>query len=142
MGFARIKGPLTSRIGRPVRYGAPKDVRQKGGKAAHGVIVDEIWADPEVNNAPPREPRHKHDWGDYSFCAQLIQWDDGKEGYAIRLAYYRRRCDENWWEFAGQTTVSSGWRNIKPLCEKTLSKTWWFQDNPKPPVQRFPRLKD
>lgn len=122
--------------------GAPKDVHKKGGQAAHGVIVDEVWADPEINDSPPRKVRHRNDWGDYSFCAQLIKWDEGKEGYAIRLAYYRRRCDEDCWEFAGQTTVSSNWKTIKALCEKTLSKTGWFQDSTKFPIQRFPRLKE
>ncbi len=133
MGFAKLHGRLTSRIGRPVRYGAPKDVHEKGGKAAYGVIVDEIWVDPTINDSLPRKPNHPHDWGDYSFCAQLIKWNgltaDGE--HSIRLAYYRRRCGEDWWEFAGQTTVSSEWQTIKVLCEKTLSKTWWFQDKPK-----------
>jgi hypothetical protein len=138
MGFAKVRGRLTSRIGRPVRYGAPKDVRVKGGKARHGIIIDEIWVNPDINKSSPRKTGHRHDWGDYSFCAQLIKWEGDDEHYSIRLAYYRRRCGENWWEFAGQTTVSSGWKTIKALCEKTLSKTWWFQNSPK---HRFPRLK-
>jgi hypothetical protein len=133
MGFAKLHGRLTSRIGRPVRYSAPKDVHEKGGQAAHGIIVDEIWVDPQKNDSPPRKPNHPHDWGDYSFCAQLIKWNgpmvDGE--HSIRLGYYRRRCGEDWWEFAGQTTVSAEWQTIKVLCEKTLSKIWWFQDKPK-----------
>jgi hypothetical protein len=124
MGLAKIKGSLTSRIGSPVRYGAPKDVHDKGGKARYGIIVDEIWANPNINESPPRKPSHPHDWGDYSFCAQLIKWDGEDEDHAIRLAYYRRHFGEDWWEFAGQTTVSSHWKKIKVLCEKTLSKTW------------------
>ena|SRR5437667_4751633 len=139
MGFAKLQGHLTSRIGRPVRYGAPKDVHEKGGKAANGIIVDEIWTDPEINDSPPRKPEHPHDWGDYSFCAQLIKWDEDDDGYSIRLGYWRRRCGEDWWEFAGQTTVSSKWRTIKALCEKMLLKTSWFHDKPK---LRFPRLKE
>lgn len=134
MRFAQTKGPLTSRIGRPVTYSAPKDVRAKGGKSANGLIIDEVWADETQNHLPPRSARHPHDWGDYSFCAQLIKWDEeGEDGrHSIRLAYYRRRCGEDWWEFAGQTTVSSDWQTIKALCEKTLSKTLWFEDIPKP----------
>ena len=133
MGAAKIKGQLLSRIGQPVRYSAPKDVREKGGKPAHGLIVDEIWADESRNGLPPRAPRHPHDWGDYSFFAQLIRWNqDGSEDgeYSIRLGYYRRRCGEDWWEFAGQTTVSSDWQAIRALCEKTLSKASWFHDSP------------
>jgi hypothetical protein len=51
-----IKGELTSRIGRHVRFGAPQDVQQKGGRAAHGVIVDEVWADPNVYSRIQDEP--------------------------------------------------------------------------------------
>jgi len=129
MGFAKITGPLTSRIGRRVRYGAPKDVHGKGGKARFGRIVDEVWADPKTNLAPRRKPSHRHDWGDYSFCAQLIRWDEDGH-HSIRLGYWRRRAGENCWEFAGQTTVSSSWRTIKALCEKTLSRKSWFRDKP------------
>ena len=138
MGNARLHGHLASRIGRRVRYGAPKDVHKKGGKARRGVVVDEIWTDTAINVSPPRKPRRPHDWGDYSFCAQLIKWDED-DGYSIRLGYWRRRCGEDWWEFAGQTTVSSKWPAIKALCEKTLSKTAWFHERPK---LRFPRLKE
>ena len=129
MGFSKIKGELTSRIGRSVRFGAPQDVDRRGGKAVNGTIIDEIWADPEVNRQ-----RHKCSgpscWGDYSFCAQLIKLTDGNETWpTIRLAYYRRRCGEDWWEYASQTTVSSDWRTIQALCQKTLSKVEWFKDN-------------
>ena len=128
LGFAMIQGPLTSRIGYAVHFGAPKDVEAKGGSAGYGEIVDEIWADPEINSSPPREPAHTGDWGDYSFCAQLKKWEG--EDYTIRLAYYRRRAGENFWEFASQMTVNSDWRTVKTLLERTLSKTQWFQDDP------------
>ncbi len=131
MGFAKIKGHLTSRIGCRVRFGAPKDVEVKGGSAGYGVIVDEVWADPEINLSSPRVPEHNGDWGDYSFCAQLIKWDG--EEYTIRLAYYRRRASEDFWEFASQTTVNSDWRTIKVLIERTLTKTEWFRDDPEYP---------
>ncbi len=138
MGFAKIKGHLTSRIGCSVRFSAPKDVELKGGGAGYGLIVDEIWADPDINVAPPRAAEHDGDWGDYSFCAQLIKWD-GDE-YTIRLAYYRRRAGEDFWEFASQTTVNSDWQTAKALLERTLSKTEWFNDNPQYPGK--PNKKD
>lgn len=64
MGFAKIKGHLTSRIGRRVWFGTPKDVETKEGSAGFGVIVDEVWADPEINLSPQRTPEHNGDWGD------------------------------------------------------------------------------
>ena len=128
MSFAKIKGNLTSRIGCPVSFSAPRDVAAKGGCAGYGIIVDEVWADPEINISPPRQHEHNEDWGDYSFCAQLIKWD-GNE-YSIRLAYYRRRTGENFWEFASQMTVNSNWRTVKSLIEQTLSKKEWFKDDP------------
>jgi hypothetical protein len=131
MGFAKINGPLTSRIGCTVRFSAPKDVEAKGGSAGYGVIVDEMWADLDINSSPPREAKHNGDWGDYSFCAQLIKWDG--EDYTIRLAYYRRRTGEDFWEFASQMTVNSDWYTVKTLLEKTLSKTEWFRDDPEYP---------
>lgn len=128
MGFAKIYGRLTSRIGRTVRFGAPRDVSGAGGGAGYGVIIDEVWADPEVNSLPPRPRRDPDDWGDYSFCAQLIRWSETY--FTIRLAYYRRRPGEDYWEFASQTTVNAEWRTIKALLENTLAMTSWFQDVP------------
>ena len=128
MGFAKIKGQLTPRIGCRVRFGAPKDVEAKGGRASYGEVGDEVWADPEINVSPPRNPKTAHDWGDYSFCAQLIKWDE--ENYSIRLAYYRRRAGEDFWEFASQMTVNYNWKTIKALLERTLAKKQWFKDNP------------
>lgn len=128
VGFAKIHGALTSRIDQHVRFGAPKDVSKRGGEAQHGVIVDEVWADPTINVSPPRKRHHDHDWGDYSFFAQLIRWDHGR--YQIRLGYYRRRAGENWWEFAGQTTVVSDWKTIKTLLGLTLAKKDWFCKSP------------
>jgi hypothetical protein len=129
MGFAKIKGNLTSRIGTSVRFGPPKDAKAKGGTPCCGTIVDEVWATPEVNTSPPRQTKSNNDWGDYSFCAQLIKWNDGS--HSIRLAYYRRRAGENCWEYGAQMTVSSDWLIIKALLERTLAKTGWFSDNPK-----------
>jgi len=126
MGYSRIKGILKSRIGVPVRYSAPRDVAKAGGNQNQGTIVDEVWADPQINIAPPRKRQNKDDWGDYSFCSQLIKWQDGS--HSIRLAYYRRRTGEDFWEYASQTSVSSDWRTIKMLLENTLAKTDWFKD--------------
>lgn len=130
MGFAKIKGNLSTRIGRRVRFGAPKDVAAKNGGAALGTIIDEVWADKRINSLPPhRHPckRGSYCWGDYSFCSQLIQWDEPSEDgeISIRLAYFRRRCGENCWEFAGQTTVTSYPQNIRQLLKATLKKDWF-----------------
>jgi len=43
MSFAKIKGKLSSRIGRPVHFGPPEDVKRKGGGAGAGSIIDEVW---------------------------------------------------------------------------------------------------
>lgn len=127
MGFAKIKGKLVSRIGQRVNYKSPNDVHAKGGGYKSGEIIDEIWANEEVNKNAVRDVAHVHDWGDYSFFSQLIKWDEG--GHDIRLGYYRRRAGEDWWEFAGQTTISGQPNEIKPLLEKTLSKIEWFEKN-------------
>jgi hypothetical protein len=128
MGYSRIKGTLRSRINAPVRYSPPRDVARFGGGHRTGKIVDEVWADPDINTLPPRKRTNKDDWGDYSFCSQLIQWDDGS--FSIRLAYYRRRAGEDFWEYASQTTVDSDWKTITALFKKTLAKTHWFNDKP------------
>lgn len=129
MGFAKIKGKLRTRIGQRVRFGMPKDVGRKGGSVTYGAIVDEVWADPDINLSAPRQTSDANDWGDYSFCAQLIRWDSGE--HQIRLAYYRRRANEDHWEFASQMTVTTNWKTIKSLMEKTLAKTDWFSDSPR-----------
>ena len=125
----KIPGNLTSRIDKPVTFGTPKDVGAKGGSPGYGTVVDEVWATPEINTSPARQAQSKDDWGDYSFCAQLIKW--GENNHTIRLAYYRRRAGEDWWEFASRMTVNSDWRTIKSLLERTLAKTGWFSDTPK-----------
>lgn len=126
MGFAKIKGKLTSRKGRLTRFGAPQDVKQKGGKESRGTITDEVWADENINGSEPHpHPCDSGCWGDYSFCSQLIQWEDGEP--TIRLAYYRRRCGEDYWEYASQTTVNGDQKTIKALLERTLAKTEWFK---------------
>jgi hypothetical protein len=136
MSFAKIRGKLTSRIGRPVNFGAPQDVHNKGGIPGQGEIVGEVWVDPELNeSAPHSKPCDEHCWGDYSFCSQLIRWSD--DTYSIRLAYYRRRCGEDFWEYASQTTVNAEPQIIRALCERTLSREDWFRN--KPPVARPPQ---
>jgi hypothetical protein len=125
MGFSKIHGTLTSRIGCRVRFGAPQDVSKAGGAPVYGTIVDEVWADPTINKSRPSLRKHKDDWGAYSFCGQLISWDDGSQ--TVRLAYYRRRAGENWWEFASQMTVNTDPRTVKRLLTKTLAKKNWFR---------------
>ena len=128
MSFAKIKGKLSSRIGRPVHFGPPEDVKRKGGGAGAGTIIDEVWADPDLNNAPPHKDCDGQCWGDYSFCSQLIRWDDGTE--VIRLAYYRRRCGEDFWEFAAQMTPTAEPEIIKVWFNRTLAKDAWFRTEP------------
>src|SRR5437763_15197610 len=120
MGFAKIKGNLTSRQGRRVKFGAPQDVQAKEGGAARGTVVDDVWADETLNSSPMHKnpcDRGIHCWGDYSFFSQLIEWDepstDGK--HSIRLGYWRRRCGEDHWEFAGQMTVTSDCDSVRTL---------------------------
>jgi len=104
-------------------------VRNKGGIAGQGVILDEVWAYPEINESTPHsQPCDQHCWGDYSFCSQLIRWND--DSHSIRLAYYRRRCGEDFWEYASQMTVNADQATIKALCERTLAKEGWFCDKP------------
>lgn len=126
MGFAKIRGNLTSRIGCRVRFGAPRDVDARGGPSTHGEIVDEVWAEPSINTSPARALDHDHDWGDYSFVSQLIRWDDGR--HTIRLAYYRRRAGEDYWEYASQMTVNGEPAVMKNLLEQTLQRKAWFQE--------------
>lgn len=115
---------LKSQIGKSVRFSAPKDVGKKGGGASVGKIIDEIWVDPDLNESPRHPapcPDSPNCWGDYSFCAQLIEWSDADRSHSIRLAYFRRRCGEDHWEFASQMTVNSDVETIKALCERTLA---------------------
>jgi len=75
MSFAKIKGVLTSRIGRSVSFGPPGDVHAKGGAAIRGIIIEDVWADPEVNSAPRHpQPCGEHCWGDYSFARSLSEY--------------------------------------------------------------------
>lgn len=124
MSRARIKGHLTSRIGKTVTFGPPRDVFKAGGKSTAGKIIDEVWVNKDLNSTPPRQGDAHNSWGDYSFCAQLIDWGQGERG--IRFAYYRRRIGEDWWELGSQTTVCSDPVTIKRLCELTLSKRTWY----------------
>ena len=97
-------GELTSRIGRPVNFKAPSDVNKSGYEYYHGEIIDEVWADPKINKRPAKLKKEEN-WGEYSFCAQLIKWEDN--WHTIRLAYYRRRAGEDHWEFAIKMTVNA-----------------------------------
>jgi hypothetical protein len=127
MSFAKHRpGPLTSRIGRIVTFSSPKDVAKRGGARRTGTIVDEVWANEAVNRRDPRKLTKKDDWGDYSFCAQLIEWDDDPDVRSIRLGYFRRRAGEQHWEFAAQMSSTSDVKTMERLFKKTLKKSEWF----------------
>lgn len=115
---------LGSRIGKPVEFKAPRSAQRLGAKPHKGKIIDEVWAD-ERQRDPPR---HNHNdpacWGDYAFCSQLIEWQEG--GHSIRLAYFRRPCGKDDWQFASQTTIETKPSTIKRLLERTLEKADWF----------------
>ena len=108
-------------IGKAVWFGSPGDVKKSGGKPAHGVVVDEIW----VGDSTVDSSDSPLSWGKYQFVAQRIKWDAGH--YSIRLGYYRQRVDENHWEFAGQTTITSNPHTMRALLEQTLAKSEWFE---------------
>lgn len=128
MGFPKIRGKLTSRIGCHVRFGAPRDVHHAGGTPSYGAIVDEVWADPDANDSLAPKSGGPDDWGDYSFCSQLIRWTDGS--HSIRLAYYRRRAGEDHWEYASQMTVNADPSTVRTLLQRTLARRKWFSGAP------------
>lgn len=123
---------LTSRKGQLVTFGPQVDIKEKGGAGWTGKIIDEVWATPDLNKSLPHThpcPNGPLCEGDYSFCGQLIEWDDTKGTpfkTNIRLAYYRRRCGEDFWEFGSQTTVCSDPPTIYALLAQTLAKNAWF----------------
>lgn len=129
-----IMPKLESHIGRKVEFRPPVSAQKRGAENNKkvGKIVDEVWAD-EAQRDPPI---HDHDdpecWGDYAFCSQLIEWEEG--GFSIRLAYYHLPCKGDRWQFASQMTVETKSSIIKLLLERTLAKTDWFT---KPEVRRF-----
>jgi hypothetical protein len=123
---------LLSYVKRPVKYGAPGDIKKKGGIGRTGKIIDEVWVNPALDETPTHpagctgidSDGDGQCWGDYAFCAQLIEWDYGRR--SIRLAYYRRRCGENTWMYASQMTVDAYPATMRSLLEKTLAKSEWF----------------
>ncbi len=120
-----IYGKLPPRKGCKIWFKPPSEVKQAGGSWLGGEIVDEVWATPELNDSPPRAATNPQDWGDYSFCAQRITWNNG--GSSIRLAYYRRRAGEDAWHFGSQMTVTTEADVMKKLLEKTLAMKDWFE---------------
>jgi hypothetical protein len=115
---------LESKIGKQVRFRPPQDARQRGAQDRIGKIIEEVWANESQRNALKHTHNDPDCWGDYAFCSQLIEWNDG--GYSIRLAYYRQRCGQDHWEFASQTTLETRPSTIKALLERTLAKSDWF----------------
>ena len=108
-----IEGELTTRIGKWVRFKPPDDVAKAGGTDLRGQIIDEVWADPELNKSEPSSDVHL--WGDHSFFAQLIRIENGD--HLVRLGFYRRRKGTNLWQFAGQTTISTVPATAKKLMD-------------------------
>jgi len=122
----QIRCRLTSRKGRKVWFKPPNDAAAAGGSYVGGEIVDEVWAQPDINDSPARASSGPSDWGDYSFCAQRIRWAHG--GHSIRLAYYRRRAGEDAWHFGSQMTITGDSGEIRDLLRKTLEKAEWCDD--------------
>jgi hypothetical protein len=121
-----IRGKLTSRKGALVSFSPPQSLKDKGVKRMCGRIIDEVWEDEALTLLECREPAGKDDWGDYAFCSQLIEFENGER--LVRLAYYRRQAGEDFWRFASQTTITCAPKSIKKLLEKTLAKDQWFSD--------------
>ena len=115
-------------IGETVRYGAPGDVKGRGGSPVEGKIIDEVW---ELEKGGAPEARHlpdEHHWGEYCFFSQLIAWNNGH--HSIRIGYYRRRRGEPNWTFGSQTTVSADPPTISRLLKATLAREKWFKRRP------------
>ncbi len=120
--MAYIRGRLTT-LSRPVKFSSGKS----------GEVVDEVWADPRLNNSRPRAPRRsgdRGDRGDFSFGAQRIRWKDGT--YDVRLIYYVRRCRSNRWWGPVQNSPSSSPRTIERLMRRTLARRRWFRNENRP----------
>lgn len=115
---------LESNIGKKVTFKAPPTLRSQGALPHVGKIVDEVWADEAQRDPPPHDHVDPHCWGNYAFCSQLIEWENG--GYTIRLAYYRLPCRGSRWYFASQTTIETYASTIKALMNRTLEKVDWF----------------
>jgi len=113
-----------------VTFKPPRNV--PNGQRRKGKIIDEAWADNRRFDDRHNEGHVPNCWGDYAFCAQLIEWESGMR--SIRLAYYRRSCGSERWLFASQTTVESNPDDIKALCERTLSRSEWFNKATTPSI--------
>lgn len=113
-------------VGNKVVFKPPKNVPD--GKQRTGRIVDELWADNQGLKSRHQQGHAANCWGEYAFCAQLIEWDNG--GHSIRFAYYRQSCGSEKWTFGSQTTVEANPEDIKSLCEKTLAKGEWLAKKP------------
>ena len=106
----------SSRINERVTFGAPGDVKKRGGAGVSGTIEDEVFVLDEASRGK---------WGKYCYFAQLIQWDSGRR--LIRLGYYRKRAGETHWEFESPTTIDSSTATIRKLLALTLAQKGWFR---------------
>lgn len=117
------KRPKT-RVKARVHFGAPGDVKKRGGGGMSGTIEDEVWVLQRARTRRGRAAR-RAGWGQYCFFSQLIKWDSGKR--SVRLGYYRKRAGEDHWEFGSQTTINSSPATIRKLLKRTLAKSEWFK---------------
>ncbi len=116
---------LRSHIGDSVRFKPPMSLRDRGAGDRVGKIIDEVWADEGQRDPPKHEHSDPNCWGDYAFCAQLVEWID--DDRTIRLAYYRLPCGGSRWRFASQTSIETHPEIIGALFKRTLAKVDWFK---------------
>jgi hypothetical protein len=115
---------LRDHIGDKVTYRPPLSAQKQGAPNRIGDIIDEVWAIDSQRDPPKHEHNDPHCWGDYAFCSQLIEWQEG--GHSIRLTYYRLPGGGDRWQYAGQTTIETKPSTIRALLTKTLEKADWF----------------
>jgi hypothetical protein len=65
--FKHTGSKPNSMVGSTVKFGAPGDVKRRGGQPVYGKVVDEVW---ELESGGAPEARHvenEHHWGEYCF---------------------------------------------------------------------------
>jgi hypothetical protein len=68
---------LRDHIGDKVTYRPPLSAQKQGALNRIGEIIDEVWAIDSQRDPPKHEHNDPHGWGDYEFCSQLIEWQEG-----------------------------------------------------------------
>ena len=125
----RLLSMLDSKIGNKVCFNPPKAALTT--KAIKGKVVDEMWLDENLLGSEKRDPKNDNDWGDYAYFSQKIKWKDGSS--SIRMGYYQRSPKSSDWRFGSQWTVEDSPAIIKKLCEATLARTEWFEEEESTP---------